>query len=216
MRLSIMSLLMIALSVTAATAQPEPTVITLDNGLEVLLIENHSSPVIASVVVVRAGLRHETVELNGATHFLEHLLFNGTETRTQKQLYDQMDFLGGYNNAMTAHDHTTFMILLEKSNFEQGLDIQADMLFHSVLPPDKFEKEKGIVIEEIGQGEDREAYRVERFFDQVIYKGTPYQWPILGSRQSIRNLTRDQVRDYYKTYYVPNNMVALIMGDFHP
>jgi len=191
-----------------------PTIITLDNGMEVMLVENHGNPVIASVVVVRTGLRNEAVELNGATHFLEHLLFNGTETRTQKQLYDDMDFLGGYNNANTAQDRTTFMILLERSNFEKGLEIQADMLFHSILPPDKFEKEKGIVTEEIGKDEDSESYRVSRFFDQALFAGTPYQWPILGSRHSIRRLTRDQVWQYYKKHYAPNNMAALLMGDF--
>ncbi|HEX7343640.1 MAG TPA: insulinase family protein, partial [bacterium] len=199
----------------AGSAIAAPTIVTLDNGMEVMLVENHGNPVIASVVVVRTGLRNETVELNGATHFLEHLLFNGTETRTQKQLYDDMDFLGGYNNANTAHDRTTFMILLEKSNFEKGLEIQADMLFHSILPPDKFEKEKGIVTEEIGKDEDGESYRVSRFFDQVLFAGTPYQWPILGSRQSIRRLSRDQVWQYYKKYYAPNNMAALLMGDFN-
>ncbi len=207
-----LSILLALLVVQIASAAP--TITTLGNGMEVMLIENHSNPVIASVVVVRTGLRNETIELNGATHFLEHLLFNGTATRTQKQLYDEMDFLGGYNNANTAQDRTTFMILLEKSNFEKGLEIQADMLFNSILPPDKFEKEKGIVTEEIGKDEDSEDYRVEHFFNQALYRGTPYQWPILGSRESIRRLTRDQVYDYYRTYYVPNNMVALIMGDF--
>jgi predicted Zn-dependent peptidase len=192
-----------------------PLVMTLDNGMQFILIENHASPVIASTVVVRTGSRNESIELCGATHFLEHLLFNGTETRTQKQLYDEMDFLGGYNNANTTYDHTNFMILLEKSNFEKGLEIQADMLFHSTLPPEKFEKEKGIVIEEIGKDEDNEGYRVEQFFNRVQFAGTPYQWPILGSRRSINRLTREQVWDYYKTYYVPNNMVGIVIGDFN-
>jgi predicted Zn-dependent peptidase len=211
---AILSISIAAVAISAVLSEAAPVITTLDNGMEVMLIENHSNPVIASVVVVRTGNRNESLELNGATHFLEHLLFNGTESRTQQELYDEMDFLGGYNNANTASDRTTFMILLEKSNFEKGLEIQADMLFHSVLPPDKFEKEKGIVIEEIGKDEDSEDYRVERFFDQIIFRGTPYQWPILGSRQSIRRLTRDQVYQYYRTFYVPNNMAALIMGDF--
>jgi len=192
-----------------------PLVCTLPNGMQFLLIENHSSPMVASIVVVKTGSRNETIELSGATHFLEHLLFNGTETRTQQQLYDDMDYLGGYNNANTSYDHTTFMILLEKTNFKAGLEIQADMLFHSILPDDKFAKEKGIVIEEIGKDEDREWYKVEDFFNRVLFEGGPYEWPILGSRQSIGNLTRDQVWEYYKSYYVPNNMVAMIMGDFH-
>ncbi|MCX6640863.1 MAG: pitrilysin family protein [bacterium] len=192
----------------------QPTIYTLNNGMEVMLVESHTNPVIASVVVVRTGSRNETIELNGATHFLEHLLFNGTKMRTQKQLYDDMDFLGGYNNANTDYDHTNFMILVDKDKFEQGLSIQADMLFNSTLPPDKFEKEKKIVIEEIGKDEDSENYRVESFFEQVIFRGTPYQYPILGSRQSIGRLSRQQVLDYYHTYYVPNNMVTMIIGDF--
>ncbi len=191
-----------------------PLIYTLTNGMEIILIENHASPVIASTVVVNVGSRHESIEMSGASHFLEHLLFNGTETRTQKQLYDEMDFIGGYNNANTTHDHTNYMILVESSNFEKGLEIQADMLFHSTLPEEKFAKEKGIVTEEIGQGEDSESYRIEHFFDSVIFKGSPYERPILGSRQSVRDMTREQVWDYYKTHYVPNNMTALIMGDF--
>ncbi|TKJ40072.1 hypothetical protein CEE37_10060 [candidate division LCP-89 bacterium B3_LCP] len=193
----------------------QPLIVTLDNGMEVMFIENHASPVIASIVVVRAGARNETIELNGASHYLEHLLFNGTQTRTQQQLYDEMDFLGGYNNASTRYDHTNFMILISKDNFVKGLDIQRDMLFHSTLPPEKFEKEKGIIIEEIGMDEDRESYRMDLFFDQVIYEDTPYERPVLGSRRSINQMTRDQVWDYYKTCYVPNNMTALIVGDFH-
>lgn len=193
----------------------QPLITTLSNGMEVMLVENHASPVIASVMVVKAGARYETIELNGAAHYLEHLLFNGTETRTQEQLYDEMDFLGGYNNASTRYDHTNFMILLERSNFEKGLEIQADMLFHSTLPPKKFEKEKGIILEEIGKDEDSEPYRIEQFFDRVLYPDTPYERPILGSRRSIRQMTRDQIWEYYKTYYIPSNMIALIIGDFH-
>ncbi|MFH1734048.1 MAG: pitrilysin family protein [bacterium] len=192
-----------------------PLVHTLPNGMQFLFVENHSSPMVASIVVVRTGSRNETIELCGATHFLEHLLFNGTETRTQQQLYDDMDFLGGYNNANTTHDHTNFMILLEKSNFTAGLKIQAEMLFHSTLPEDKFAKEKGIVTEEIGMGEDREWNQVEDFYNRVLFEGGPYEWPILGSRQSISNMSREQVWDYYKSNYVPNNMVAMIIGDFH-
>jgi predicted Zn-dependent peptidase len=207
-------IILAALLACAAILAASPTLTTLSNGLQVVLIENHSNPVIASVIVVKTGARNETKELNGATHFLEHLLFNGTQTRDQKQLYDEMDFLGGYNNANTASDHTTFQILMSRDAFRKGLEIQADMLFHSILPPDKFEKEKGIVIEEIGKDQDSESNRADRFSDSVIFRGTPYQWPILGTTESIRSLTREQVYDYYKTYYVPDNMVALIMGDF--
>jgi len=81
----------------------------LENGMEVVLLENHNAPVIASVVIVKTGLHFEQPEINGASHYLEHLLFNGTTTRTQKQLYDDIDRIGGYNNAHTDRDYTNFI-----------------------------------------------------------------------------------------------------------
>ncbi|MEP9411087.1 MAG: insulinase family protein, partial [Candidatus Brocadia sp.] len=138
----------------------QASVFYLDNGMEVILVENHASPMIAAVTVVKAGSRNEDEASNGSAHFLEHLLFNGTKTRSQKQLYDEMDFYGGYNNAHTGPDYTNYMILMPKEYIAQGMDIQADMLFNSTLPEEKFEKERGIVIEEIGKSADRPEYQV--------------------------------------------------------
>ncbi|MGR3319572.1 MAG: M16 family metallopeptidase [Candidatus Anammoxibacter sp.] len=190
------------------------TYITLNNGMEFVLIENHSNPMIASVIVVKAGSKNETLSNNGVSHMLEHLLFNGTKNRTQEEIYDQMDFYGGYNNAHTAKDFTNFMILLPAEHIDNGLDIQADMLFNSVIPEEKLEKERGVVIEEIGKAMDREDYINRIFFGRKLYEGTSYALPVLGTTNTISNLTRSQIVSYYNKYYVPNNMIGMIIGEF--
>ncbi|MBT6231046.1 MAG: insulinase family protein, partial [Candidatus Scalindua sp.] len=100
------------------------SVFYLDNGMEVILIENHASPMITAFTIVKTGSRNEDAATNGSAHFLEHLLFNGTKTRTQKKLYEEMDYYGGYNNAHTGPDYTNFMILMPKEYIEQGMDMQ--------------------------------------------------------------------------------------------
>jgi len=145
---------------------------------------------------------------------LEHLLFNGTVTRSQRDLYDEQDFYGIYNNAHTTREHTDYMVLSGREHFDRALDIQADMLFHSTLPEDKFKKEKGIVLNEIAGSMMRDDYPAGAQFDRIFFTGTPYNLPVLGLPGTIRGMTRDQVYAFYRKYYVPNNMTALIMGDF--
>ncbi|MFQ5639059.1 MAG: M16 family metallopeptidase [bacterium] len=201
---------------SAETSDHSPaTVSHLDNGMEVVLIENHSNPMVASIVVVKTGSVNETIEMSGASHMLEHLLFNGTKKRTQKELYDETDFYGIYNNATTGRSHTDYMVLTAAQYIEQALDIQSDMLFNSTIPPEKLQKERGIVIEEIGKDRDRVSTLAEQFFNRKMYAGTPYELPVIGNPKTIEWMTREQILDYYQTYYVPNNMTALIMGDFN-
>ena len=190
------------------------SVFYLDNGMEVILVENHANPMIAAFTIVKTGSRNEEAATNGAAHFLEHLLFNGTKTRTQKQLYDEMDFYGGYNNAHTGPDYTNYMVLMPKEFIARGMDIQADMLFNSTLPQEKFEKERGIVIEEIGRSADRPTYQVQNHFLRTFFAGTPYERPVLGTVSTISHLQREQVLEYYRTWYVPNNMTLMVIGDF--
>ncbi|MCR4319548.1 MAG: insulinase family protein, partial [Candidatus Brocadiaceae bacterium] len=192
----------------------QASVFYLDNGMEVILVENHANPMIAVVTIVKTGSRNEDAASNGSAHFLEHLLFNGTKTRTQKQIYDEMDFYGGYNNAHTGPDYTNYMILMPKEYIAQGMDIQADMLFNSNLPDEKFEKERGIVIEEIGKSADRPEYQMNNHFQRTFYAGTPYERPVLGTVSTISHLKREDVWEYYRTWYVPNNMTLMVIGDF--
>lgn len=192
--------------------------ITLDNGLQVILIENHTNPLIASSVIVKAGVRNETPDLNGVSHLLEHLLFNGTSTRTQRQLYDEVDAYGAYNNASTSRDYTLFQMLVRKEYIAQILDIQADMLFNSTLPEENLDKERKIVIEEIVKDQAgtraHASQLAEDFFNSKLYQGTSYAMPVLGTPESISTIPREKILTYYHRFYKPKNMILILMGDF--
>lgn len=190
------------------------TLYRMSNGLEVILQENHSSPMIASVVFVRSGAKYETDFNNGVTHFLEHLLFSGTARRTQEEISDRIKNLGGYINASTRKELTTYMSLVPTAHIAEALDIQQDMLFHSILPADRFPKERGIVIEEIRKDKDNPNYLADLFHSRWAYQGSPYARPVLGYENLIATIPRESVLEYYQTYYQPNNMILLVIGDF--
>ncbi|MCK4857824.1 MAG: insulinase family protein, partial [candidate division Zixibacteria bacterium] len=169
---------------------------------------------ITSIVFVNAGARYEDELTNGATHFLEHLLFNGTRKYTQEELDDLTERHGGYINAFTRKDLTAFLVLMPKQFIDYGLEAQSEQLFHSILPEDRFAKERKIVIEEIRMGDDNPAYLVDKFHNSIVYAGTPYARPVLGYEQLITSIPRQEIVDYYQSWYAPNNMVALVIGDF--
>ncbi len=188
----------------------------LDNGLEVLMSPDPASRVVTSVVVVDAGSNRENPRTSGAAHFLEHMLFNGTERRTQKELYDETDAAGGFNNAFTRRTHAAFMMTMPADHLRLALDLQADMLFASRLPLDKFEKERGIILEELAKDRESESYQLGRLLDGETYPRSSYGLPVLGTEQSLRMLQRAEVLDHYQRLYVPQNMVALLIGGFDP
>lgn len=204
----------LVLSATAALGAASGTDTVLDNGLRVILIPQHANPMIASAVVVGAGVVHEPASASGASHFLEHLLFNGTTTRTQKQLYDEVDRIGAYNNATTREDHTLFLMLSAKESATEALSIQADMLFHSTIPAANFEKERKIVLEELARDRTDPDYDVEAAFRAFAYAGTPIARPVLGTEASLGAISRDEVVRYYHARYVPKNMALVVLGDF--
>lgn len=208
------ALLISVLSVTSFAGLPS-TKVTLDNGLQAIFVENHSSPMITSIVFVNAGARYENQFNNGATHFLEHLLFDGTKTKSQSELDDLIERHGGYINAFTRKDLTAYLVLMPTDYIDQGLDVQSDQLFNSILPEDQFPKERKVVNEEIRQAHDRIDDIVDDLHQSVVFAGTPYARPVLGYENLINTITREEILDYYQTYYAPNNMVALVIGDFN-
>jgi predicted Zn-dependent peptidase len=206
--------LVLALAILAAAAPCSAFEQTLDNGLRVVLIPHRANPMVASAVVVGAGVVDEEPMASGASHFLEHLLFDGTETRSQRQLYDDADRLGAYNNATTREDHTLFTLLVAKEHAEEGLALQADMLFRSTIPAENFEKERKIVLEELARDRSDPSYDLEAAFRAMAYAGTPIARPVLGTEASLAGITRPHVLAYYKARYVPANMTLVVMGDF--
>jgi zinc protease len=186
----------------------------LDNGMEIILKESHGSPMVASIVFVKSGSKYESKFENGITHFLEHLLFDGTATLTREELDGSIRDLGGYINAFTRKDLTAFLVLLPKQYIEYGLTMQADMLFNSVFPERELPKERKVVIEEINRDAAAPGAPAEAFFVRKAYAGTDYDRPVLGYKAFIENIPRRAVIDYWKRYYIPRNMTVLIIGDF--
>jgi predicted Zn-dependent peptidase len=186
----------------------------LDNGLQVLFIENPALPVIGINAIVKIGSAYETFSTSGASHMLEHLLFNGTTSRNQKQLYDDVDRIGGYNNATTEDFFTDFMFVVPVENTRKGLEIQADMLFNSTLPVEKYQKEKGIVLEEISKSIADPNEQLERNTISILYNGHALSLPTLGTYSTIESLGRDEVFSFYKNNYVPNNIILTVIGNF--
>ena len=186
----------------------------LNNGMRVLLIENPALPAVGVNVVIKVGSAYETFSTSGMSHMLEHLLFNGTTTRTQKQLYDDVDRIGGYNNATTAEFYMNFMMVMPTENIKKGMEIQADMLFGSTLPLEKFEKEKGIVLEEISKSIASPQEQLERNTLSILYAGHALSLPTLGTYSTIQSMSRDKVNSFYKNNYVPNNMILTAIGNF--
>ena len=201
----------------APQVQPLPKGVSihrLNNGMEVLLIENRALPMVGVNVVVRVGSAYETFSTSGMSHMLEHLLFNGTTTRTQKQLYEDVDRIGGYNNASTAEFYTNYMMVTPSENIRKGMEIQADMLFNSTLPVDKFQKEKGIVLEEISKSLASPQEQLERNTLSILYRGHALSLPTLGTYSTIQSMSRNDVNSFYKNNYVPNNMILSVIGNF--
>jgi predicted Zn-dependent peptidase len=200
-----------------SAVQPLPKGVSihqLDNGMQVLLIENPALPMVGVNVAVKIGSAYETFSTSGMSHMLEHLLFNGTTTRTQKQLYDDVDRIGGYNNASTADFYTNYMMVMPAENTKEGMELQVDMLFNSTLPEDKFEKEKGIVLEEISKSLANPSEQFERNTASILYNGHALSLPTLGTYSTIQSMRRDDVHAFYKNNYVPNNMLLTAIGNF--
>lgn len=187
----------------------------LNNGMGVILIENKSLPMVGTNVVVKTGSAYETYATSGMSHMLEHLLFNGTTSRKQKELYDDVDRIGAYNNANTGEFYTNYMMVTPTEHIQSGMEIQADMLFNSILPDEKYEKEKGIVLEEIAQSLSRPETQIEMDIQSILFQNHSLSLPTLGTYSTIAALPLSPVRQYYKGTYVPNNMILSVVGNFN-
>ncbi len=226
LRLRLALVLLISLvTVPGCSGEPEPVAPAVDpgiefttaDGMEVRMVPDPGSGLFASNVFIGAGSTREDDRTAGSSHFLEHLLFNGTERRTQEEIYADVDRIGAYNNATTKLEYTHFMMVAPNEELDEALDIQADMLLHSTLPPDKFEKERGIVLEEMARNAD-DPGRLRRvtMVNALYGAGSDFARPVLGTRETIANLQREDVLTYYRRQYVPSNMKLLLMGDFDP
>ncbi len=208
------TILIILLLPAFAFATGNWQITTLDNGLKVMILENHQVPQVNLSTTVKVGAKNESEYFDGATHFLEHLiLFRGTEEMTGDQVGQAMKEHGAYFNGYTSQDWTDFVISLPKDNLEFALKIHADMLFRSNFPAAEMDKERQAVQEEINISEDNPSAKAYRSSLKVLFGNHPYAKNVLGTKEKIGSVPRDSVYAYYKRYYAPNNMTLVIVGD---
>jgi len=187
---------------------------TMDNGLKVILEENKTAPVVALQIWVKIGSADERDEEAGMCHFIEHMLFKGTEKRKVREAAREIESLGGTINAYTSYDQTVYHITLASRYAETGLDILSDAIQHSTFDPLELEREREVILEEILRGEDAPSRRLFKQTMAILYRQHPYRRPVIGYEKTIRSIQRDKMVSFFKKWYAPNHMVLIAVGDF--
>ena len=188
---------------------------TMDNGLRVILEENKNAPVVALQIWVKVGSADENDEEAGMCHFIEHMLFKGTEKRNVREAAREVESLGGTINAYTSYDQTVYHITLASRYAEIGLDILSDAIQHSIFDPIELEREREVILEEIRMGEDTPSKRLFRQTMATLYRQHPYRRPVIGYEKVIRSIQRDEMVSFFKKWYAPNYMVFIAVGNFN-
>jgi zinc protease len=205
---------LIGLACPWASAQ-EVVEATLDNGLRVLLQEDHRSPVASFQVWYRVGSRDERVGSTGLSHYLEHMMFKGTPTYGPRVFSKLIETVGGQDNAFTARDATTYHENLAADQLDLVLELEADRMRHLLLDPREVQAEKKVVMEERRtRTEDDPVGGLAELFNLVAFTAHPYRLPTIGFAQDIERLTASDLRAWYDSYYRPNNAIVVAVGDF--
>jgi zinc protease len=187
----------------------------MDHGLKVILEENKTSPVVALQIWVKVGSADEKDEEAGMCHFLEHMLFKGTEKRKVREAAREIESLGGTINAYTSYDQTVYHITMASRYAETGLDILSDAIQHSTIDSIELEREREVILEEIRRGEDDPSRRLFKQTLSTLYHQHPYRRPVIGYERTIRSIQRGQMVSFFKKWYVPNRIVLIVVGDFN-
>lgn len=189
----------------------------LPNGMTAILVPQKNATSMTIFVMVRVGSRYETKPINGASHFIEHLMFKGTKRRPATQILSQtLDRYGAEYNAFTGKDLTAYYIKMEATKTALAVDMLHDMLFHSLYDPKEIDRERGVIVEEINMYEDNPRMHLEDLLEGALFPNSTLGWNIAGPREVIRNVTREQLVNYRDAYYIPERMTVVIAGKIVP
>ncbi|MDD3893638.1 MAG: pitrilysin family protein [Syntrophomonadaceae bacterium] len=175
-------------------------------------------PYVKSVAIgiyIKVGSRHEPLNLTGASHFIEHMLFKGTDKRSAREIAASFERIGGQLNAYTGKEYTCLYARILDENLEMALEILLDMLFNSQFTNKEFTTEKGVVLEEINMSEDTPDDLVHEIFARQLWSGHTMGLPILGTAETVANFDRQAIIDFYHKHYVPANMVVSVAGNIN-
>ncbi len=188
------------------------SITTLPSGLTVLTERMERVETVSFGAYVGAGTRHETAAENGVAHFLEHMAFKGTETRSAADIAEAIENVGGHINAYTSREQTAYYVKLLKEDLALGADIIGDILCHSTFEPDELERERGVILQEIGQANDTPDDVVFDHFQSAAYPAQPMGRPVLGTEGIIRGMKREALHGFMRQHYTPRNMVIAASG----
>lgn len=193
---------------------PKVHEVRLDNGFRALLVERHNLPVVASLLVYEVGARDERTGETGLSHFLEHMMFKGTE-RFGKGMIDLLTAkLGGSNNAFTDNDVTAYHFSLAADRWDTALEIEANRMRGCLLDEKEFAAEKSVVLEELAMGEDDPARMLYQTAESLVFQVHPYHHPVIGWKEDLQRLDVAGMRAYYERHYGPNRAFLVAIGDF--
>ncbi len=187
----------------------------LNNGLEIVTLEDHRAPIFVFQIWYRVGARNEGIGKTGVSHLLEHMMFKGTERYAKGELSRIVARNGGNENAFTSEDYTAYFEKLSSDRLYLSLELESDRMVNLILDPAEVLLERDVVAEERRlRTEDDPSSQLIEEMNAMAFKVHPYRSPVIGWMNDIRSLTRDDLYTYYKTYYIPNNAIIVVVGDF--
>ena len=210
----ILNFLILTLTVSAQISVDDVQTITLKNGMKILVLVDHSIPNANMYLFYKVGSRNEYPGITGISHFFEHMMFNGAKKYAPKEFDRVMEANGGSNNAYTTQNITAYTDWFPSSATEVIFDLEADRIANLNFDPKMIESERGVILSERSTGLENNP--LEQLWDQVqdvAFFAHPYMWPVIGYESDIRNWTKEDLENYFHTYYAPNNCVVVIAGD---
>ncbi len=185
----------------------------LDNGVTVLYEKVPGVKVVSVQCWIKTGSVNENDKLSGISHFLEHMLFNGTKKFKPGEIDEYLDAKGGYNNAFTSLDVTNYYVTIPADEAEAAYEVVSDMVFNALLLQSEIDREKPVVLQEINRKYDDPSYKMWQDLQAALFEGTPYARQVIGSSETVSAFTRQEIVDYYNRFYHPQNMTLVIVGD---
>lgn len=189
------------------------SVYTLENGQTVIIKEVKNNPIVTMDTWIKTGSINETDKNNGVAHFLEHLFFKGSRNHAPGEFDKLLETKGAITNAATSKDFTHYYITIPSKYFNEALSLHADMLLNPLIPRKELEKERKVVLEEISKDENSPDHVVYDNLVSMLYTNHPYKRKVIGQKSIIETIPRDEILNYYNTWYSPSNMVTVIVGD---
>ncbi len=186
----------------------------LSNGLRVIIVPREGTRAAAVLVLVRTGSKNEEKKLSGISHFLEHMLFKGTERRpTPLDIAEELDKIGGIYNAFTSDDYTGYYAKVDATKIRIATEWVADIYKNSLLPENEIEKEKGVIKEEINMRFDNPMMHCDTIFQELIYGDQPAGWDIAGTKKSVSSIKKEDLLHYMNSQYTADNTVVVVAGN---